>query len=356
MSDLGDPASWRPVEEFPGQLFTERTWLVGAIVLGVAYGVELTIFSQCMTLLIKQTKSSNIKKNMPLIAYICALFICGTIFMGAAANMARLSFVDNRNFPGGPAMFETVMFSIPVDNMGNVAFVVANWLADGLMVWRWFVIYRTCKLPLAVVMFLPISTLVTSFIMGTLFLVQVSAPASSIWATNSINFTLPYFCISLALNIVSTIAIVSRLFYYRRRTANSLGSAHGTQYTTIASMLVESAAVYSASSLLFLVPFIVGHPIQNVFLGLLSPAQVIAPLMIILRVAQGRAWATNTGTKIMTKNGSSGVQMGKLSTFNARNGSSSGTTTLVKGTNGQDIYLESGRGESSHEIKTKGSF
>ncbi|KAF9467896.1 hypothetical protein BDZ94DRAFT_1287535 [Collybia nuda] len=327
--DLGDPASWRPVEEFPGQLFTERTWLVGAIILGVAYGVELTLFSQCMTLLIKQTKRANLKSTMPLIVYISCLFICGSIFMGAAANMARLSFIDNRNIPGGPSIYETVMFSIPVDNQGNAAFVIANWLADGLMAWRWFVIYRTCKLHIAIVMFIPVATLTTSFIMGTLFLVQVSAPASSIWATNSINFTLPYFCISLALNIVSTIAIVSRLLYYRHRTASTLGTAHGTQYTTIASMLVESAAVYSISSLLFLVPFIVEHPIQNVFLGLLSPAQVIAPLMIIYRVAQGRAWASNTATKIMTRNARS---------------------------NGQDFYLEEGRGESTPEFKPTGSI
>lgn len=88
------------------------------------------------------------------------------------------------------------------------------------------------------------------------------------------NFTLPYFCVSLALNFIATIAIVCRLMYYRRRISSTLGTAYGVHYTTIAAIVVESAALYSTSSVLFLVPFILNHPIQNIFVQLLSPLQV----------------------------------------------------------------------------------
>ncbi|KAG6826140.1 hypothetical protein H0H92_000995 [Tricholoma furcatifolium] len=263
-STLSDPASWRP-DAPPGQLFAERTWLEGAIILGVAYGAELVIFIMCFTLLVQQTTRANFRKNIALIAYISALFICSTLFIAANSEMTRLAFVDNRNFPGGPSAYEELMFSIPVDNLGNVVFVIANWLADGLM---------------------------------------VSAPSSSLWASTSINFTLPYFCTSLALNIVSTLVIVARLLYFRHRVSSSLGAGYGSQYTTIAAMLVESAAIYSVSSLLFLVPFIVGHPIQN----------VIAPLLIILRVAQGRAWSRDTVGNMKSINHSTPIHM---STFTA---------------------------------------
>ncbi|KAG6848397.1 hypothetical protein H0H93_000549 [Arthromyces matolae] len=263
MSDptLSDPASWRPKEQVPGQLFAERTWLEGAILLGVAYGAELVIFIMCFSLLVQQTTRFNMKKQVPLIVYIWVLFLCSTVFIAANSNMARLAFIDNRNFPGGPSAYEQVMFSIPVDNMGNVVFVIANWLADGLM---------------------------------------VSAPSSSIWAATTINFTLPYFCTSLALNIVSTIVIVARLLHFRHRVSMSLGAGYGSQYTTIAAMLVESAAIYSVSSLLFLIPFIVGHPIQN----------VIAPLLIILRVAQGRAWSRDTAGNMHSNNKSTPIRLG----------------------------------------------
>ncbi|KAG6810538.1 hypothetical protein H0H92_011425 [Tricholoma furcatifolium] len=307
-SSLTDPASWRP-DELPGVLFAERTWLEGAILLGVAYGAELVIFIMCFTLLVQQTTRSNLKKQIPMIAYISALFICSTLFIAANSEMTRLAFVDNRNFPGGPSAYEEVMFSIPVDNLGNVVFVIANWLADGLMVWRWLVIYRNCGVAVWLVMIAPCAILLASFILGVLFLVQVSAPSSSIWASTTINFTLPYFCTSLALNIISTLVIVARLLYFRHRVSSYLGTGHGSQYTSIAAMLVESASIYSISSLLFLVPFIVGHPIQNVFLALLSPSQVIAPLLIILRVAQGRAWSRDTAVKMHSTGFSAPIHM-----------------------------------------------
>lgn len=109
--------------------------------------------------------------------------------------------------------------------------------------------------------------------MGVMFLIQISA--SSPWGSESnINFTIPYFSMSLGLNVIVCIAIASRLFYYRWRIAKSLGAAHGTQYTSIASMIVESSALYSAFSICFLATFAVNNPIQNLFLQVLSQIQV----------------------------------------------------------------------------------
>ncbi|KAG6919945.1 hypothetical protein DXG01_013294 [Tephrocybe rancida] len=349
-ASTSDPASWRPVEEFPGQLFAERTWLEGAILLGVAYGAELVIFAMCLMLLVRQTTRANWKMQVPLIAYVWVLFLCSTVFIAANSNMARLSFVDNRNFPGGPSAFEQAMFSIPVDNMGNVVFTIANWFADGLLVWRWFIIYKNCRLPIWIIMFVPCGAFLASFILGVLFLVQVSAPSASLWASSTVNFTLPYFSTSLALNIVSTFAIVARLLYFRYRITSSLGAGYGSQYTTIAAMLVESAAIYSISSLLFLVPFIVNHPIQNVFLGVLSPAQAIAPLLIILRVAQGRAWNRYTVDNILSTNHPVPVHMGDLTTFTAAQ--RSGTT--LKGS--RDIPHDHLHDDSEGNLQFNKSF
>lgn len=116
------------------QLFTEKTWLQGAIMTGVAYGVVLTLFIMCFYLLISRRTRSNSHRNIAFLIYITTMFIMGTLFMAACAEMTQLSFVDNRNYSGGPAQYESDMFSIPVDNLGNVAYVVANWLADGLLV------------------------------------------------------------------------------------------------------------------------------------------------------------------------------------------------------------------------------
>ena len=113
--------------------------------------------------------------------------------------------------------------------------------------------------------------------LSVVWLIQVSAPASSPWgnlSNNAINFTAPYFWMSLSLNISMTIAICGRLLFYRRRITRVLGPNHGTQYTSVAAMIVESSFIYSAFSLLFLIPFALNNPIQNAFIQLMGEIQV----------------------------------------------------------------------------------
>jgi hypothetical protein len=90
----------------------------------------------------------------------------------------------------------------------------------------------------------------------------------------TVNWTIPYFSLSLALNILVTIAIVARLLLYRHRITRALGPAHGSQYAGIATMIIESAAIYSSFSLLFLIPFALNNPISAIFLQALGNVQV----------------------------------------------------------------------------------
>jgi hypothetical protein len=78
---------------------------------------------------------------------------------------------------------------------------------------------------------------------------------------------------SLALNILVTILIVLRLLVCRSRINRVMGKTHGSQYTSLAAMIVESAAIYSTFSLLFLIPFAFKHPLSQLFLQALSPVQ-----------------------------------------------------------------------------------
>ncbi|KAG2124887.1 hypothetical protein DEU56DRAFT_826461 [Suillus clintonianus] len=97
------------------------------------------------------------------------------------------------------------------------------------------------------------------------------------------NFTFPYFFFELAVNIIVTILIVLRLYHYRLHMKQALlGPEHVAENTSVASMIVESAAIYSTFSLLFLVPFATKSPVANVFLQVLGEAQVSGFIIIML--------------------------------------------------------------------------
>jgi hypothetical protein len=296
-----DPA-WRPAEDNI-TIINERTWLAGMILAAVAYGVAFTLFVLTFRQLVKTTTKYNYTQRLPFIIYVTLMLILGTLFVGAIAKMTELSFIDYRLFPGGPAAFEELEFSIPIDEISNVSYVIANWLADGMVIYRFLVIFRNTRLlPLWVVMFIPVLAYMASFSLSVVWLIQVSAPASSPWSNvsgaNAINFTGPYFWMSLSLNISMTVAICARLIYYRKRIASVFGANHGTQYTSVAAMIVESAALYSAFALLFLIPFALNNPIQNAFIQLMGEIQIVATLLITYRVAHGAAWAHETSQAI----------------------------------------------------------
>jgi succinate-acetate transporter protein len=110
--------------------------------------------------------------------------------------------------------------------------------------------------------------------MGILVLFETNLPASNLWTALSVKFTLSYFSLSLSLNVLLTFLIVIRLLLHRQRTRKHLGAKHATHYTSIAAMLVESSALYSAFSLIFIVSYARNSPVQNLFLPVLAEVQV----------------------------------------------------------------------------------
>ncbi len=64
-----------------------------------------------------------------------------------------------------------------------------------------------------------------------------------------------------------TILIILRLYMYRRRLLTSLPPEHARHYVSLATIVVESAALYSVFAILFLITYAVGHPTNQIFLG-----------------------------------------------------------------------------------------
>ncbi|KAF8151342.1 hypothetical protein B0H34DRAFT_126251 [Crassisporium funariophilum] len=294
--------SWRP--DVPAsQLFEEKTWLQGGILSAVAYGVVVTLFFLNFVLLKDRIRaeSSSVrrKQNTALLGYISVMFLLSTLTMASQAEYTQLGFIDNRDFPGGPAAYQKLMFSIPISNLGNVCFSLMNWLADVVLLWRCTVIYRAANVSLVMVMACPTAMLLASFITGVIYLEEISRPGSSPWESELL--TLIYGLISFSLNIVLTLMIVIRLYLHRRRVVKAIGSRHASQYTSIMSMLIESAFVLDIVFLAFIIPFAFGNPIANIPLLTLVQVQTIASFMIIFRVATGTAWASGTIHEILTQ-------------------------------------------------------
>ena len=123
--------------------------------------------------------------------------------------------------------------------------------------------------------------------MGITFIYQTSQPNSSIWNSTAIDFGLPYFSISLSLNILLTLMIVIRLILHSRNVRAAMGAPGGASglYKAITTMLVESCAIYAVNSLLFVGPWGAGSHVADIFLPILAETQVRAFFFLSRRTA-----------------------------------------------------------------------
>jgi hypothetical protein len=76
------------------------------------------------------------------------------------------------------------------------------------------------------------------------------------------------------MNIIITSAIAGRLLKMRAQVRKLLGHNHASPYTSVVSVLVESAAIYTGWAIMFLVPFAREDTFQNFVLPSLGQVQV----------------------------------------------------------------------------------
>ncbi|THH13061.1 hypothetical protein EW146_g7118 [Bondarzewia mesenterica] len=284
----------------PDILWLERATLLGDCMSQIAFGASFVIFLQTMYALYQ---NQNLKSNRSHLDYILPvytfiIFALGTAFIGMDMKSLQLMFIDNREYPGGPTAYSLSKYSSAITVVPNACSIVAGWLADGFLLYRCLVIFHLKLYIIA----LPILMYLGSISMGMIFLFQISRPSANLWSETSVNFGIPYFSLSASLNVLLTLLIAARLLLYRRALRHALGPDHAYSipYASIAAMIVESSMLYAVSSLLFIGPYGAKSHISNIFLPVLSQVQIIAPMLIIFRVATRRAWDSKTGTAPMT--------------------------------------------------------
>ena len=121
--------------------------------------------------------------------------------------------------------------------------------------------------------------------MGIMLIYQTSRPNSSIWNSVAISFGLPYFSLSVALNVILTCMIVTRLVLHSRNVRSAMGAPGGVTglYKAIVTMLIESSALYAVNSLLFIGPWAAQSQVADIFLPILAETQVRTCLFPVRR-------------------------------------------------------------------------
>lgn len=283
----GMNASWATIES-PEMLWFEQAAHAGTYVGAAAFGIHATIFSIAAYYILKAKFS--IRGTLWLV-YLVVLLILGAINLSCNINFNELTWIDERNYPGGPLGFINEQQALPVNSLGNAAANAITLLVDSLIIYRCYVVWNTW-----IVIVVPSLMLLAAIIMAIFRTTAAAQPSASLLAATAVKFGIPYWSLSMALNMIVTILIVGRLWFARKRIQEVMGKGHGQMYTGVAAMVIESAAPYAISSFIL----IILYGLKDTGFVLLIPTfcqvQCISTALIIARVNSGRAWSTSTMT------------------------------------------------------------
>ena len=120
-------------DEASDVIFAEKTYLQGTVLTGVSYGALFMLYCISMHLLWDR-RHRHAPGNTFYMVYATFILIFNTLNVAGDTSFAQMAFIDNRNYPGGPAQYENDFYFVTLNTMCNVSYMLGNWLADGLMV------------------------------------------------------------------------------------------------------------------------------------------------------------------------------------------------------------------------------
>ncbi|KZV94478.1 hypothetical protein EXIGLDRAFT_834996 [Exidia glandulosa HHB12029] len=316
-------------------LFLERTFVSGDVITGTGYGIQLVLYLGCARFLWSQRRKGRMQPLFLLI-YITVLVVVETIYVAVQARTIQDMYVDNRNYPGGPWAYFLATQYLPENVLFIATLFTLTFLSDTLVLWRCWVIWTASgrRVVASLAIAFPTLCLLASFVVGALWAQKSSQPGLSLYSQLPVVLGTSYYALSLGVNILLTLLIAARLLAYRRRLAGILPGDEGRDYTSLAAIFVESAALYTVCAFAFLVTYAVNSPMNQVFLGMTNTGQQIATYLIIYRVAEGKGFGKSALEQSTFATNS--VAMGKVNTvplaFNRRSATRSDLETTVDST------------------------
>jgi hypothetical protein len=123
-------------------LVTERYLFQGFVLGQVMYGIAFILAILCLQQLWQRRTLDPLRRTI-FIVYVALLLCCSTLAAGGVCTILQEAWIDDRDAPGGPLEIAIGGFSSPATGVGVFAYVIATYLADGMMVSAIIILHLT---------------------------------------------------------------------------------------------------------------------------------------------------------------------------------------------------------------------
>ena len=103
-------------------------------------GIVIVVSFKCITALFNPVHRRGEPIKWGLVSYTAVMFTLATIGTAAQLHVQSISYIDNREFPGGgvfppgPLGYQVFLNPNAIIIIQNTVLALSNWLADGLLV------------------------------------------------------------------------------------------------------------------------------------------------------------------------------------------------------------------------------
>ncbi|KAF8154158.1 hypothetical protein B0H34DRAFT_79658 [Crassisporium funariophilum] len=261
--------------------------LVSVFISGFGYGVCATLFCASFGILRRIARGDQRRLHIYLMCYITFMFLLSTLqgFVNIGIIVEIIWDID-------------IVSDNASTSLMNVGILLSTWGADGCLMWRCATVYEGSSKTTGRVLKVFISLLVcVLFAASVTVIVKDFIPGLS--GNADPRFSFAFVCASLFINFTMTSSIVLRLIFLNRGFKKNLGPQCALPYTGIINMIVDSAALIVVFDATYMITRRIPGTVSLLSSWLMlnySMVYVIAPLSIIHRVAQARAFQP-TSTK-----------------------------------------------------------
>ncbi|KAF8956563.1 hypothetical protein BDZ97DRAFT_1925367 [Flammula alnicola] len=248
-------------------------------------GALIMLYIQITQVLLRRPKRGG-RKFWIIIIYSTVLFPLTTFAFAGKFKFTEELYLALPNFPDGPEAYMKEHAEDWPNLMSQVCTTIVPWFGDLLMLYRVMVVWNYQWWLLV----LPGSIYLTRVGLSIPLLIVQTRPESDLSRHYDLYGTV-FYSLCLSLNITTTTLICVRLYTMRHKAERVLGTLQASLYNSSITMFVESGAFFTVWSLTYVISRATGSWVGDIFLEPYSYIIALTRMLIVLRMAQDRAWS-----------------------------------------------------------------
>jgi len=254
----------------------------GLMLASLGYGALVMLYIQVTQVLVRRPKRGRL--FWFIVFYSTALFPLTTIAFIGKFKFVEEMYVLHGDWAGGAREYLLANAGQWANVMSEICVTLVPWVGDVLMLYRLMVIWNFKW----VLLVFPAVIYVSRIAMSIPLLISQTRQVEEAHAET---YGLVFYVLCVSLNLTCTSLISLRLFMMRHKAERVLGSLQASLYNSSITMFVESGAFFTFWGLTYLILRIRGSWAQDIFLQPYSYVIALTRMLIILRMAQDRAWS-----------------------------------------------------------------